>query len=257
MTENLPQTFDALALAKTLFALRAEGHSKSTSEFPLPPDISIAMQAQNALANLEGASDIAWKVAMSPDQHAVMAQLHPYVETSRDAELPYLAGMKFEVEIAVRLGKDIPVRGKAYSRSEILDAVSEAHLGAELLSSVIVESGKQSFPLYVADRIGNRGYALGPVVSKALVDTVGGTGLKVTMDGTTIYEGPAKHPAGDVLAWLVAYANDDKRPDGSLASGSLITTGALSGAMLLPGPGKVDVVHDGKYTISVLLTEAT
>lgn len=253
MNDSPSADFDAQALADSLYSLRVAGRSQATAEFSTPDDLETAMQAQKALAAREGAPRNAWKVAMSPDKHAVVAPLHPYVETARDAELPYLPGMKFEVEIAIRLGRDLPVKAEAYSREEIYDAVSEAYLGAELLSSAIEESGKLSFPLYLADRIGNRGYALGPAVAKTLIDTVSQAKLKVVQGAVTIYEGSAKHPVDDVLGWLVAYANDASRHEGSLAIGTVITTGALSGAMLLPGPGKVEVSLSDEYELSVTL----
>lgn len=253
MSNSEPAVFDTQSLADSLYALRAAGRSQATAEFSTPQDLATAMKAQQALALREGATRNAWKVAMSPDKHAVVAPLHPYVETARDAELPYLAGMKFEVEIAVRLGRTLPVKAAPYSREEILDAVSEACLGAELLSSAIEESGKLSFPLYVADRIGNCGYALGPAVPKTFIDTIGEAELKVIQGSTSIYQGPAKHPVGDVLAWLLAYANDSTRPANSLEAGMLVTTGALSGAMPLPGPGKVEVLLAGRYALNVAL----
>lgn len=248
-----PSAFDANTLAKTLFALRSQEQTKATSEFSAPQDLQAAMMAQNALVELEGASAPAWKVAMTPDGHAVTAPLHPYVETVGEAELAYVAGMKFEVEIALRLGKDLPSRDTPYSRSEIYDAVSQAHLGAELLSSAIEESGKVSFPLFVADRIGNRGYVLGPALPKSFVDSVGSMKLKVTQGNVSMFDGTATHPVGDVLAWLIAYASDNRRPANSLSAGSLITTGALSGAMPLSGSGKVEVRLADEHALDVVL----
>lgn len=253
MSNSQAAGFDATALADSLYSLRAVGGSQPTAKFAAPQDLAAAMQAQQALATREGATRNVWKVAMSPDKHAVVAPLHPYAEVDRDAELPYLPGMKFEVEIAVRLGKPLPVRAGLYSREEVLDAISEAYLGAELLSSAIEESGKLSFPLYVADRIGNRGYALGPSVPKSLIDTIEAVELKVVQGSVSIYQGPAKHPVGDVLAWLLAYANDTTRPANSLETGMVVTTGALSGAMPLPGPGKVEVLLAREYVLNVAL----
>ncbi|MFB9949151.1 fumarylacetoacetate hydrolase family protein [Rhizobium puerariae] len=253
MAEFPSAPFDADTLAKTLFTLRKEGRVAPTASFALPGGLTQAMDAQNALARLEEAGGHAWKVAMTPDGQPVVAPLHPYEASSTPARLLFLPGMKFEVEIAVRLGRDLPPQATAYTRSDVLDAISEAHIGCELLATAVQESGKLSFPLYLADRIGNRGYALGPAVPKALVDGIGGLPLKVTQEGETLYDGPARHPAGDTLDWLVAYANDGARPQGSLKAGAIITTGALSGAMPLAAPGRVDVLIDGRYAMSVIL----
>lgn len=256
MNDNSSAAFDAQALADRLYSLRAAGRTQATAEFSAPGDLAAAMHAQKALAALEGATSSALKVAMSPNNHPVVGVLHPYVEMAAagEGELPYVSGMKFEVEIAVRLGRDLPVKADPYSREEICGAVAEVYLGAELLSSAVEENGKLSFPLYLADRIGNRGYVLGPLVPKAFLDTIGEAEVNVVhQSATSIYQGPAKHPAGDVLAWLVAYANDRTRPADSLKAGMLVTTGALSGAMLLPGPGRVEVQFANQYKMSVAL----
>ncbi len=125
------------------------------------------MDAQNFLAAEEAIASNAWKVTVSPDGQAVTAPLHPYAEASSGAQIPWVKGMKFEAEIAVRLGSDLPVRRDGgYSRAEVVDAVATVHLGAELLVSAIEESGKVSFLLFLADRLGNSGYVLGPAVPK-------------------------------------------------------------------------------------------
>jgi 2-keto-4-pentenoate hydratase len=200
------------------------------------------MEAQDLLAAADGISRNAWKVTVSPQGQAVTAPLHPYVEVISGADIPWYPGLKFETEIAVRLGSDLPVRtGVPYSRTEVVEAISAVHLGAELLVSAVKESGSVSFLLFVADRLGNSGYVLGPKLEKSVVDTVGGTPLKVTHAARTIYDGPAQHPKGDVLTWLVDYANDGLRPETSLKAGALITTGTLSGAIELTEPGEIDI----------------
>jgi len=239
----MTETFDPRALAAKLHSLRRAGSQEATSAFPLPSDLQQAMEAQNLLAAADGISSNAWKVTVTPQGQAVTGPLHPYAEAVSGADIPWYPGLKFETEIAVRLGKDLPVRtGAPYSRAEVVEAISTAYLGAELLVSAIKESGSVSFLLFLADRLGNSGYVLGPVVEKSMVDTAGGTPLKVTHAGRTIYDGPAQHPKGDVLTWLVDYANDGLRPESSLKAGALITTGTLSGAVELTEPGEIDIL---------------
>jgi 2-keto-4-pentenoate hydratase len=239
----MTDTFDPRALAARLHSLRHAARQAPTADFTLPADLHQAMDAQNFLAAEEGISSNAWKVTASPEGQPVTAPLHPYVEASSGATIPWFPGMKFEAEIAVRLGKDLPVRKDgAYSRADVTDAISAVHLGAELLVTAVKESGSVSFLLFLADRLGNSGYVLGPALPKSLIDTAGGTAIKVTHAGETIYDGPAKHPKGDVLTWLVDYANDRLRPETSLKTGALITTGTLSGAPELKGPGDIEIL---------------
>ncbi|MBY5571287.1 2-keto-4-pentenoate hydratase [Rhizobium leguminosarum] len=248
----MTETFDPRTLAARLHSLRQAGRQEATDTFALPADLHQAMEAQNLLATADRISSNAWKVTVSPQGQAVTAPLYPYAEAVSGADIPWYPGLKFETEIAVRLGSDLPVRaGIPYSRTEVVKAISAVYLGAELLVSAVKESGSVSFLLFVADRLGNSGYVLGPEVEKSVVDTAG-MPLKVTHAGRTIYDGPAQHPKGDVLTWLVDYANDGLRPETSLKSGALITTGTLSGAIELTEPGEIDIVFgDIRLSFSV------
>ncbi|MGR9279250.1 fumarylacetoacetate hydrolase family protein (plasmid) [Rhizobium leguminosarum] len=237
----MTETFDPRTVAATLHGLRQAGRQEATDTFALPADLHQAMEAQNLLTVADGIASNAWKVTVSPQGQAVTAPLHPYAEAVSGADIPWYPGLKFETEIAVRLGRDLPVRTVPYSRADVVKAISAVHLGAELLVSAVRESGSVSFLLFVADRLGNSGYVLGPKLEKSVVDTVGGTPLKVTHAGRTISDGPAQHPKGDVLTWLVDYANDGLRPETSLKTGALITTGTLSGAIELTEPGEIDI----------------
>ncbi|MBX4955922.1 fumarylacetoacetate hydrolase family protein [Rhizobium lentis] len=249
----MTETFDPRGLASSLHSLRRAARQEETSTFSLPADLHQAMEAQNFLAAADGISSNAWKVTVSPQAQAVTAPLHPYVEAVSGANIPWYPGLKFETEIAVRLGKDLPIRsGVPYNRAEVVEAISAVYLGAELLVSAVRESGGVSFLLFLADRLGNSGYVLGPKLDNSAVDTAGGTPLKVTYAGRTIYDGPARHPKGDVLTWLVDYANDGLRPETSLKAGALITTGTLTGAIELSEPGEIDILlGDSRLSFSV------
>ncbi len=238
--------FDPRALAAKLRSLRNAGKQASTAEFPLPGDHRQAMDAQNFLSAEEGIRSNAWKVAMPADNQPVTAPLHPYVEAVSGAKLPWVAGMKYEAEIAVRLGKDLPIRsGGKYTRAEIADAVADAYLGVELSWTAVAEGNKISPLLFLADRLANLGYVLGPVLPRSILDTCTGTPLKVTLNGQPIYDATAQHVKVDVLTWLVDYANDTFRPDSSLRSGAVITTGSLCGAIELASGGELDTTLGG------------
>ncbi len=255
MTDSTTAPFDPRALAARLHSLHRAAEQAPTADFAIPADLRHAIDAQNFLAADEGIASNAVKVTVSPEGQAVAAPLHPYVEADSGATIPWFKGLKFEAEIAVRLGRDLPV-GRTYSRAEIVDAVASVHLGAELLVSAIVESGAQSFLLFLADRLGNSGYVLGPALDPSVLDTASGTPLRVTFDGQSIYNAPAQHPKGDVLTWLLAYANDAQRPEGSLTAGELVTTGTLCGAIELPAPGKVDILFGGNHRLDFSVVTA-
>lgn len=253
MTHPATAAFDPRALAARLHSLRLASKQAPTADLALPADLRHAMDVQNFLSADESITSNAWKVTVSPNGQAVTAPLQPYHEADSGAKVPWHKGMKFEAEIAVRLGKGLPRRDAPYSRAEIVEAIATVHLGAELLGGSIKEGGSLSFLLFLADRLGNNGYVLGPALPKTAVDTAGGTPLKVTLNGDTIYDGLAGHPKGDVLTWLIAYANDKLRPDNSLRSGGLITTGSLCGAIELAAPGDLDIAFAGTNLLQLNL----
>jgi len=242
MAASAAAPFDPRALAAKLHGLRRSQSQAPTAEFALPADLRHAMDAQNFLVADEAIESNAWKVTVSTDGQAVTAPLHPYVQADSGARIPWQRGTKFEAEIAVRLGRDLPMRREgSYSRADIVDAIDAVHLGAELLASAVEESGKISFLLFLADRLGNSGYVLGPRVEKSAIDGASGTPLKITFNGQSIFDAPAQHPKGDVLTWLLDYANDGLRPNTSLKAGALITTGTLCGAIELVTPGDIEI----------------
>ncbi len=247
-------TFDPRALASKLHSLHRTGSQAPTAAFVLPADLQHAMDVQNLLAADEAISSNAWKVTVSPNGQAVTAPLHPYVHADSGAHIRWQPGMKFEAEVAVRLGRDLPLlREGSYTRADLVEAITIVHLGAELLVSAIEESGKISFLLFLADRLGNNGYVLGPSVGKSVIETANGTPLKVTLNGQPIYDAPAQHPKEDVLTWLLDYANDQLRPETSLRAGAVITTGTLCGAIELLTPGDIEIVLGGATPLRLTL----
>lgn len=132
----MTETFDPRALAAGLHSLRLAGTQEETGSFMLPPDLDQAVKAQNFLAAADRISSDAWKVTVSPQGQAVAAPLHPYVEAVSGASIPWHPGLKFETEIAVRLGKDLPIRTSTpYSRAEVTEAVSAAYLAPNFWSA--------------------------------------------------------------------------------------------------------------------------
>lgn len=240
---DLHPTLDISDLARDFVRLRSEGTQVPTAQFQtLPVDLESAMETQGLVSELERIDSRAWKVAVSPSNDFVAAPLHPYVRNTSKPALLWRRGMKLEVEIAVKLGRDLPVLSNGtYSRDGLAEAVSEVYLGAELVWSAVEEGGTISYPLFLADRLGNMGYVLGPPLPTSTLDSCAGMPLHVSLDGHSLYDAGAQHPTGDVLTWLLGYANDGSRPQASLIAGSVITTGSLCGAFEIAEPGKIDI----------------
>ncbi len=234
---------DIIALAHQLHRLRDEGHQVLTGGLvSVPEAIEDATEAQSQLSKLEGAAANAWKVAKSPGGDPVAAPLHPYLTNPLDAVLPWLKGTKIEVEIAVKLARDLPIpTERSYERAEILAAISNVYLGAEMVWSCISEGGSISFPAFLADRLGNMGYVRGPTLPLAILQPGSDFPLTLSLNGQVAFDAAGQHPTKDPLTWLSDYANDRSRSATALKANAIITTGSLCGAIEVPGPGDVSV----------------
>lgn len=234
---------DVNALAHQLSGLRHDGSQVLTNELvSVPLAFQDAVEVQGQLSKLEGADASAWKVARSPDGIPVAAPLHPYLDNPSDPTIAWRKGMKIEVEIAVKLLKDLPVRtDKAYERADIEAAISEAYLGAELVWSGIAEGGSVSFLAFLADRLGNMGYVRGPELTLAVLEPGSTFPLRLWLNKQIAFDAAGQHPTKDPLIWLCDYANNRSRSAATLRAGSIVTTGSLCGAIEVADRGDVSI----------------
>lgn len=226
-------TFDPTLIATSLMQAKARIPADT---LVAPSTIAEAFAVQTITMADAPAEPVGYKVARSPDGIAVTGRLLP-LHIVGDATFPWRAGVAIEAEIAVRLTTALPPRAGGYTRDEVKKAVGSVHLGLEVLDSRLVEGNKSPYLLFLSDRLGNAGYLLGPEVPAALVDDVAGTPLEITLGDEIIFADAARHPAGDVLAWLTDWANREDRPEGLLSAGEIITTGSLCGAVPLAKAG--------------------
>lgn len=253
MPAALPQAFEIHDLAK---ALATTGDRLAAATLPVPTTAAEAMAVQKVSSEPASAGPVGYKVARSPDGIAVTGRLLPLaIVANTSPTFPWRKGARIEVEIAVRLATALPPKQGGYSRDEVKAAIDSVHLGIEILDSRIVEGSKGPFLLFLADRLGNAGYALGPVLPKDMLETVGGTPLEVWLDGTSIHAANARHPADDVMAWLMDWANDSARPQDTLTAGEIITTGSLCGALDISGPGLLRTRLGKTWDMSISLEE--
>jgi 2-keto-4-pentenoate hydratase len=208
----------------------------------VPEALEDATDAQSQLSKLEGADANAWKVAKSPGGSPVAAPLHPYLVNPLGAVLPWRKGTKIEVEIAVELGLDLPVpTERSYERAEILAAISNVYLGAEMVWSCISEGGSISYPAFLADRLGNLGYVRGPTLPLDVLQPGSDFPLTLLFNGRVAFDAAGQYPTKDPLTWLSDYASNRSRSAAALKAGAIISTGSLFGAIEVPGPGDVSI----------------
>ena len=217
-------------IAENLLRAHRAGQSIQTAPLAVPADASAAMHIQ-ALVQAQLARSVGgWKVAIGPEKVPVSA---PLLDILPDAcEISLVPDCMIEVELAVRLRKDLPKRASApYTRAEILDAVESLVLGIEVIGGRYARSANVPFLMFLADHLGNRAYVIGDELPLSAIDEAHGLTCRVTLDGTLLHEGPATHPAGDPLLPLLAYANTPSDALGGLKAGQLVTTGTLCGVL--------------------------
>jgi 2-keto-4-pentenoate hydratase len=262
---------DALSIGRALVEARRCKCRLPASDLAVPPNLEAAAAAQSVLFRGSGHNELrpvaGWKVAIGPGGVPVSAPLHPLVEAAfrvdqeapgasmRAAEAtstPWREGMAFEIEIAVRLGSDLPPRpGRRYDRAEIVDAVETVYAGLEIIDSRLDEGSQAPFPLFMADWLGNSGYVVGAVLRDCLEESFGVHDLSVTADGKSLFSRTVAHPNADPLAPLIAYSNRPLDALGGLKAGQIVTTGSLCGVLPLTSPRIVEAFLDGRKVISV------
>lgn len=236
----------------SLAAVRAEGL--------IPATLGEAMAVQRAFAESRAAPVAGWKLAIRADGEAIGAPMFDCVriDEANTAFFPYDGTEGIEVEICFTLSADIPASAAGpLTRAELIGYIDKVHLGAELLRYRLVEKNQVPFPLFLADRLANHGFVVGPEVDKGVVDVFAGNGenlpqLTVTEGPGSLFDAVVKHPNGDPLAPLVAFANAAFNSGEMLKTGNVITTGSLCGAIptALAGETHIRLGSVGAFTLS-------
>ncbi|MCD4661767.1 2-keto-4-pentenoate hydratase [Agrobacterium sp.] len=226
----------------------------------VPGSLFAAMAVQRALAEHWAKPVAGWKLAIRPDGEAVGAPIFDCVRVN-DANLacfPQDGTEGVEVEICFTLSADIPASTAGrMTRTDLMGFIDKVHLGAELLRYRLVEKNQVPFPLFLADRLANHGFVVGPELDQGIVEVFTGNGenlLQLTVaEGTvSLFDTKVKHPNGDPLAPLVAFANSAFNTGEMLKAGNVVTTGSLCGAIPsgLAGEMRIRLESAGAFTLS-------
>ncbi|CUX59896.1 MULTISPECIES: 2-keto-4-pentenoate hydratase [Agrobacterium tumefaciens complex] len=226
----------------------------------VPGSLSEAMAVQRAFAGNWATPAAGWKLAIRPDGEAVGAPMFDCcrVNDANVASFP-LAGIEgIEVEICFTLAADIPAAAeRQLTRADMMQYIDKVHLGVELLRYRLEEKNQVPFPLFLADRLANHGFALGPEVDKRIVDVFAANSddlpLLIVTDGPVqLFNAKVKHPNIDPLAPLLAFANAALNTGHMLRAGQVVTTGSLCGALpgALSGETGIMLESVGAFTLS-------
>ncbi|MFJ1309546.1 2-keto-4-pentenoate hydratase [Agrobacterium sp. P15N1-A] len=213
----------------------------------VPDDFETAMAVQRASAQVLEKPVKGWKLAIRPDGEAVGAPILDcyQVEDNNIASFPEAGTEGIEVEICFTLSSDIPARGTVpFTRGDLSRHIGKVHLGVELLRYRLAEKNQVPFPLFLADRLANHGFVIGPEIDTGVLDVFAENEadlpqLTVTEGAVQLFDAKAKHPNRDSLAPLLAFANAALNKGDMLKAGNVVTTGSLCG--LIPSALALDV----------------
>ncbi|MGB8338326.1 MAG: hypothetical protein WCD07_02500 [Burkholderiales bacterium] len=204
-----------------------------------PTQLAEAYSTSAKVMTALGESIGGWKVTHAPQTNSpAAAPMYASGFMASGARFPLQHGQPVipEVEIAVRLGRDLPKRpGVPYTREEILDATSEMVLGIELIEGRIPPKDA-SFALNLADDLGNVGYVLGPVAKDFRGFDLANLHCRFWMDGELTNDRRGGHSKVDPLVPLVDWANGQHDQLAGMKAGQIVTLGSLTPMIAVERP---------------------
>jgi 2-keto-4-pentenoate hydratase len=216
---------------------------------PVPADLDEAMECQAMVAAGLGHAVVGWKVALAP-AGPVAAPVFGALSFESPARWTWRPGLAVEVEIAAVLCGPLP--GSAPSRVAVEAAVGAFRIGVELVRPRLAAGSAAPFPAFLADNLGNAGYVAGTRIDAWRGFALDGRRCRIRLDGRLLHDGPARHPQGDILAPLAAYAARPSDRLGGLRVGQLVTTGSLCGLVPVTGPGHLEAEVEGAGSVTIV-----
>lgn len=228
-------------LRDALIACRREHQLIEMTRQPVPAGLQEGLAVQAEVARALGYREAGWKVAMAEDGTPLAGLMPgPYLKPGDVYEGAIGAELRIEIEIGLRLARDVPMRpDRPYDRAELLDHCEGAFLGIEIVESRFANWVGAPMPLWLTDAMGHGGYVIGPDLERGVLDDLSGLGCFIALNGVTLYDQPAVHGNGDPMAPFLAWANRRVEFMGGLKQGQVVTTGSLCGGVLAPGKGQV------------------
>lgn len=230
------------AIANALAEAYALNRPEVSRGFAAPVDLAEAAQVQAGVAKRLNARVAGWKLGYTPDGAPVAAPIFDRFLKTTGAHFPLRESGVWgvELEIAVRLGADLPRRiVQRYTREEVMSAIDSVLTGIEIIGSRVIDHKQAPFLLYLADNIGNAGYVAGADQRNWAGLDLADLRAVLTINGTTAHDAKGGHPAGDPLKPIVDYVNAQNDRLGGLRAGQVVTTGSLCGLIPVEGPGEV------------------
>jgi 2-keto-4-pentenoate hydratase len=224
---------DDRAMRAATLLIDARQSGKGLAELPAdcrPRDADEAYAIQDAVARSLGTIH-GWKTgAPGPDAEPAYAPI--FTVLAGPARFPAATQRVFgiEAEIAFRLARDLPPRGKPYTHDEVVAAIASMHPAIELVDSRFADWQKVDALSKIADNQSNGALIHGPAVAnwQKLGLDLARPPITVTIDGKEAAR-TTGNSGGDPLRLLTALANHCTGRTGGLRGGDMITTGSITG----------------------------
>lgn len=232
----------AETIRDALLAARRDHALVEPSGLPVPASLAEGLAIGRSVSRGAGLEDRGWKVAIAEDGTPIGGLMPgPWLAAGDVYEGAIGAEVRIEIELGLRLARDVPLRAdKPWSRAELLACCDKVFLGIEIVESRFANwFGNVPMPLWLTDAMGHGGYFVGPELDRKVLDDQTGLDCFISLNGVTIYDQPAVHGNGDPMAPFLAWANRKEEGLGALRAGQLVTTGSLCGGVLSPGKGEV------------------
>lgn len=195
----------------------------------------------------------AGKVAINKTGRAVAAPMFGSRFIRSGAALPVAGAIGLEVEVAVRLGRDLTPELAAHGENGVLSAIDAFLVGIELIGPRVADRAQAGLGALLADNLIGNGYALNDQDPWSRGSDIEGAIVDVAIDGTPVYSAVAANPFGGVMVALEAYARAPFDGFGICRAGQIITTGTLCGLVAVSGPCRISATLDGAHQVDLEL----
>lgn len=241
-----PSPFDPAACARRLVAAR-QGASPVALDEATPPDRAMAYAVQDATLREIGPT-AGWKVgAKGPDTEPSCAPLPASGLRATGDKTPLGGQMRgVEVEVAVRLGRDLPCASGFPGVPELQDAIDAVLPVIEVVETRLAD-WRGSTPLaQLADLQTHGALVLGKASAVRSQDVdLRRIEAYLAFDGQPVASTRGANPALDIwrlLGWLAWECVQRGQP---LRAGQVVTTGSCTGMLFAPAGAHVQAHLDG------------
>lgn len=234
-------------LAKALWEARVNGDVVTVDEAEQPADAASAYAIQAEIVARAGMEQVGWKLGATNTKILELLGLdepllgpvfapHCHASGARVA-LPMAHRPALETEFLIGLAADLPARGRAYERDEVLAAIGHVAPAFELVGFRFAGEFQGRGRLTIADGGANVAVIQGEPVRDWRRFDLGAQAVRLEINGAEVASG-----TGGVLLWgdpvgaVVWLANHPRLAERGLRNGEIVMTGTCTGiASLEPG----------------------